>query len=50
VTEHKQDVDAADVGLDEAEPALRPMTVGYLRTHTSGRTFGFHGNHPVDAL
>jgi CubicO group peptidase (beta-lactamase class C family) len=32
------------------EPALRPVTVGQLLTHTSGLTYGFHRNHPVDAL
>ncbi len=32
------------------EPALEPITVWNLLTHTSGLTYGFHHAHPVDAL
>ena len=32
------------------EPLARPITVHDLMTHTSGLTYPFHGEHPVDAL
>ena len=32
------------------EPALEPITVWNLLTHTSGLTYGFHHAHPVDAI
>ena len=32
------------------EPALEPITIWNLLTHTSGLTYGFHHAHPVDAL
>ena len=32
------------------EPALRPVTLWHLLTHTAGLTYGFHRAHPVDAL
>jgi len=32
------------------EPALEPVTVWNLLTHTSGLTYGFHHAHPVDAI
>jgi CubicO group peptidase (beta-lactamase class C family) len=32
------------------EPALEPISVWNLLTHTSGLTYGFHHAHPVDAL
>lgn len=31
-------------------PALEPIRVWHLLTHTSGLTYGFHHAHPVDAL
>ncbi|TQE25707.1 class A beta-lactamase-related serine hydrolase [Streptomyces ipomoeae] len=31
-------------------PAGQPILVRHLMTHTSGLTFGFYYNHPVDAL
>ena len=31
-------------------PALHPMRVWHLLTHTSGLTYGFHNAHPVDAI
>ncbi|BBC31583.1 Beta-lactamase [Streptomyces graminofaciens] len=31
-------------------PAERPILVRHLMTHTSGLTFGFYYDHPVDAL
>jgi CubicO group peptidase (beta-lactamase class C family) len=31
-------------------PALEPVRIHHLLTHTSGLTYGFHRNHPVDAL
>lgn len=31
-------------------PALEPIRVWHLLTHTSGLTYGFHRAHPVDAL
>jgi CubicO group peptidase (beta-lactamase class C family) len=32
------------------EPALEPISIWNLLTHTSGLTYGFHHAHPVDAL
>ena len=32
------------------EPAVRPVTLWHLLTHTAGLTYGFHRAHPVDAL
>ena len=34
----------------ETEPLARPVTVHDLMTHTSGLTYGFQHEHPVDAL
>jgi CubicO group peptidase (beta-lactamase class C family) len=31
-------------------PAIRPITVRHLLTHTSGLTYSFHRIHPVDAM
>ncbi len=31
-------------------PAIEPIRVGHLLTHTAGLTYGFHRNDPVDAL
>ena len=31
-------------------PAVRPITVRHLLTHTSGLTYSFHRIHPVDAM
>src|SRR5207248_3542695 len=31
-------------------PAVEPMRVWHLLTHTSGLTYGFHHAHPVDAM
>ena len=31
-------------------PAMEPVRVHHLLTHTSGLTYGFHRNHPVDAM
>ena len=31
-------------------PALEPIRVWHLLTHTAGLTYGFHHAHPVDAL
>ncbi len=30
-------------------PAVEPVRIWHLLTHTSGLTYGFHRNHPVDA-
>lgn len=32
------------------QPAIEPIRVWHLLTHTSGLTYGFHHTHPVDAL
>lgn len=32
------------------EPAVDPMRIWHLLTHTSGLTYGFHYAHPVDAM
>jgi CubicO group peptidase (beta-lactamase class C family) len=32
------------------EPVTEPVRMWHLLTHTSGLTYGFHYNHPVDAL
>jgi CubicO group peptidase (beta-lactamase class C family) len=32
------------------EPAVEPVRVWHLLTHTAGLTYGFHYAHPVDAL
>jgi CubicO group peptidase (beta-lactamase class C family) len=32
------------------EPAVAPIRVWHLLTHTAGLTYGFHHGHPVDAL
>ena len=34
----------------ETDPCESPMTIKHLMTHTSGLTYGFMNNHPVDAL
>jgi CubicO group peptidase (beta-lactamase class C family) len=31
-------------------PATEPVRIWHLLTHTSGLTYGFHYNHPVDAI
>ena len=31
-------------------PALEPIRVWHLLTHTAGLTYGFHHSHPVDAM
>jgi CubicO group peptidase (beta-lactamase class C family) len=31
-------------------PAAGPVRIWHLLTHTSGLTYGFHRNHPVDAM
>ena len=31
-------------------PAVEPMRIWHLMTHTSGLTYGFHRSHPVDAM
>ncbi|HEV7886653.1 MAG TPA: serine hydrolase domain-containing protein [Acidimicrobiales bacterium] len=31
-------------------PALEPMRIWHLLTHTAGLTYGFHHAHPVDAM
>jgi CubicO group peptidase (beta-lactamase class C family) len=31
-------------------PAIEPMRIWHLLTHTSGLTYGFHRAHPVDAI
>lgn len=31
-------------------PAVEPMRIWHLLTHTSGLTYGFHNLHPVDAM
>jgi CubicO group peptidase (beta-lactamase class C family) len=31
-------------------PAIEPVRIWHLLTHTSGLTYGFHRTHPVDAL
>ena len=31
-------------------PATEPVRIHHLLTHTSGLTYGFHRNHPVDAM
>ena len=32
------------------EPAMEPVRVWHLLTHTAGLTYGFHHAHPVDAM
>ncbi len=32
------------------EPAIEPIRLWHLLTHTSGLTYGFHHAHPVDAM
>lgn len=32
------------------EPALAPIRIWHLLTHTAGLTYGFHHAHPVDAM
>jgi CubicO group peptidase (beta-lactamase class C family) len=32
------------------EPALEPVRIWHLLTHTAGLTYGFHHAHPVDAI
>ena len=32
------------------EPAMEPVRIWHLLTHTAGLTYGFHHAHPVDAL
>ncbi|HET6793929.1 MAG TPA: serine hydrolase domain-containing protein [Acidimicrobiales bacterium] len=32
------------------EPAVEPVRIWHLLTHTSGLTYGFHYAHPVDAM
>ena len=32
------------------EPATEPVRIWHLLTHMSGLTYGFHYNHPVDAM
>lgn len=32
------------------EPAVEPVRIWHLLTHTSGLTYGFHHAHPVDAM
>ena len=32
------------------EPAIEPMRIWHLLTHTAGLTYGFHHAHPVDAM
>ena len=39
-----------DAGSFETMPLARPVTVHDLMTHTSGLTYGFQHEHPVDAL
>jgi CubicO group peptidase (beta-lactamase class C family) len=34
----------------ETRPAVEPIRVWHLLTHTAGLTYGFHYAHPVDAL
>ena len=34
----------------ESRPAVEPIRVWHLLTHTAGLTYGFHYAHPVDAL
>jgi CubicO group peptidase (beta-lactamase class C family) len=34
----------------ESRPAVEPVRVWHLLTHTSGLTYGFHYAHPVDGL
>jgi CubicO group peptidase (beta-lactamase class C family) len=31
-------------------PAVEPVRIWHLMTHTSGLTYGFHRSHPVDAM
>jgi CubicO group peptidase (beta-lactamase class C family) len=31
-------------------PATQPVTIWHLLTHTAGLTYGFHREHPVDAM
>ena len=39
-----------DADSFETEPLARPITVHDLMTHTSGLTYSFQCEHPVDAL
>ena len=40
----------SDADSFETEPLARPITVHDLMTHTSGLTYSFQGDHPVDEL
>lgn len=42
-------VDGSGPGV-RTRPAVRPILVRHLLTHTAGLTFGFYRAHPVDAL
>jgi CubicO group peptidase (beta-lactamase class C family) len=37
-------------GTAESRPAVEPIRVWHLLTHTAGLTYGFHYAHPVDGL
>ena len=37
-------------GATESRPAIEPIRVWHLLTHTAGLTYGFHYAHPVDGL
>src|SRR5207253_4076484 len=34
----------------DSVPAVQPVRVWHLLTHTAGLTYGFHHAHPVDAM
>ena len=42
--------DGGDVERYAVRPPEAPLTIKHLLTHTSGFTYGFAGEHPVDAL
>src|SRR5258708_21177570 len=37
-------------GRRVAVPAMEPVRIWHLLTHTAGLTYGFHRTHPVDAM
>ncbi len=41
---------AGDIDVHDTRPASRQITVRDLLTHTSGLTYGFQHQHPVDAM
>ena len=41
---------AGSAAAPATRPAMEPIRVWHLLTHTSGLTYGFHNSHPTDAI